>query len=118
LPLPVRMRFGVSRRRMAVLMRTYRDNGVRVLVVGKLTHAAGFAVLVAAGAARMPFGTFVLANLLATIPKSLALVALGYLFGSAHALIAGWFSWGTVVILGIMLIILAVVLYRRRKPAA
>ena len=118
LPLSLRMRFGVSRRRMAVLIRTFRDNGVRVLVVGKLTHAAGFAVLIAAGAARMSFGTFVLANFLATIPKSLALVALGYLFGSAHALIAEWFSLGSVVILAGVALIIAVIIWRKRKSAA
>ena len=118
LPVSLRMRFGVSRRRMAVLIRTFRDNGVRVLVVGKLTHAAGFAVLIAAGAARMSFGTFVLANFLATIPKSLALVALGYLFGSAHALIAEWFSLGSVVILAGVALVIAVIIYRKRKSAA
>ena len=118
LPLSLRMRFGLSRRRMAVLIRTFRDNGVRVLVVGKLTHAAGFAVLIAAGAARMSFGTFVLANFLATIPKSLALVALGYLFGSAHALIAEWFSLGSVVILAGVALIIAVIIWRKRKSAA
>ena len=118
LPLSLRMRFGVSRRRMAVLMRTFRDNGVRVLVVGKLTHAAGFAVLVGAGAARMNFGTFVLANLLATIPKSLALVAVGYLFGSAHALIAQWISWGPFVIIPVLLAIGVALYYRKRKSAA
>lgn len=118
LPLSLRMRFGVSRRRMAVLMRTFRDNGVRVLVVGKLTHAAGFAVLVGAGAARMNFGTFVLANLLATIPKSLALVAVGYLFGSAHALIAQWISWGPYVIIPVLLAIGVALYYRKRKSAA
>ena len=83
LPLSIRRKFGVSRRRMAQMIRTFRDNGVRLLVIGKLTHAAGFAVLFAAGAARMPFLTFVLANLLATIPKSLILFAIGYMFGSA-----------------------------------
>lgn len=118
LPLSLRVRFGVSRRRMAVLMRTYRDNGVRVVVVGKLTHAAGFAVLIAAGAARMPFMTFVLANFLATIPKSLALVAVGYLFGSAHVLIAQWFSVGSVVILAGLLAVVAVLVYRKRKSVA
>jgi membrane-associated protein len=117
LPLSVRLRFGVSRRRMAVLMRTFRDNGVRVLVVGKLTHAAGFAVLIAAGAARMPFVTFVLANFLATIPKSLALVALGYMFGSAHTLIAEWFSVGSVLLLAGMLVVAGLLYYRKRKSA-
>lgn len=117
LPLSLRLRFGVSRRRMAVLMRTFRDNGVRVLVVGKLTHAAGFAVLIGAGAARMNFGTFVLANFLATIPKSLALVAVGYLFGSAHALIAQWISWGPYVVIPVLLAIGIALYYRKRRAA-
>lgn len=118
LPLALRRRVGVSRRRMAQFVRTFRDHGVRVLVIGKLTHAAGFAVLIAAGAARMPFMTFVLVNLLATIPKSLALVALGYLFGSAHALIADWFPFATAAILAVMAVILATLWYRKRKAAA
>lgn len=117
LPLSIRRKFGVSRRRMAQMIRTFRDNGVRLLVIGKLTHAAGFAVLFAAGAARMPFLTFVLANLLATIPKSLILVAIGYMFGSAHAVMAEWFSVGSVIVLGLMAATLLVLWYRRRKPA-
>ena len=117
LPLSIRRKFGVSRRRMAQMIRTFRDNGVRLLVIGKLTHAAGFAVLFAAGAARMPFLTFVLANLLATIPKSLILVAIGYMFGSAHAVMAEWFSVGSVIVLGLMAGTLLVLWYRRRKPA-
>lgn len=117
LPLSIRRKFGVSRRRMAQMIRTFRDNGVRLLVIGKLTHAAGFAVLFAAGAARMPFLTFVLANLLATIPKSLILVAIGYMFGSAHAVMAEWFSVGSVIVLGLMAATLLVLWYRSRKPA-
>ena len=117
LPLSIRRKFGVSRRRMAQMIRTFRDNGVRLLVIGKLTHAVGFAVLFAAGAARMPFLTFVLANLLATIPKSLILVAIGYMFGSAHAVMAEWFSVGSVIVLGLMAGTLLVLWYRRRKPA-
>lgn len=118
LPLSIRRRFGVSRRRMAQMIRTFRENGVRVLIIGKLTHAAGFAVLFAAGAARMPFMTFVLANLVATIPKSLTLVAVGYLFGSAHAVIAEWFSVASVVILGLLALTLLILWMRRRKAAA
>ena len=117
LPLSIRRKFGVSRRRMAQMIRTFRDNGVRLLVIGKLTHAVGFAVLFAAGAARMPFLTFVLAHLLATIPTSLILVAIGYMFGSAHAVMAEWFSVGSVIVLGLTAATLLVLWYRRRKPA-
>jgi len=37
--------------------------GGRALIVGKLTHFAGFAVLLAAGIAKMPLGRFVLSAL-------------------------------------------------------
>ena len=101
LPTRWRLRIGLSRRRLATLIRAFRTNGVRMLFVGKLTHAAGFAVLIAAGAARMPFGKFLLTNLVATVPKSLIFVAIGYLFGSAHDRISNWFSVGSIVLIGL-----------------
>ena len=61
----------------------------RVLLFGKLTHSAGFAVLLAAGAARMRFGVFLLYNLLGTLPKSAALVVVGYYFGQSYKAING-----------------------------
>jgi membrane protein DedA with SNARE-associated domain len=61
----------------------------RVLLFGKLTHSAGFAVLLAAGAARMRLGGFLLYNLLGTLPKSAALVVVGYYFGRSYKAING-----------------------------
>jgi len=55
--------------------------GGRLLLLGKLTHGAGFAVLLAAGAARYPFGRFLAVNLLGTGIKTGALVALGWWLG-------------------------------------
>lgn len=113
-----RNRFGLSRGRLATLIRAFRKNGVRMLFIGKLTHAAGFAVLIAAGAARMPFGRFILANLVATIPKSLAFVAVGYLFGSAHERIALWFSNATLALIGLGAFGFVIWLqWLKRKPA-
>jgi len=61
----------------------------RVLLFGKLTHSAGFAVLLGAGAARMRFGEFLLYNLLGTLPKSAVLVVVGYYFGQSYQAING-----------------------------
>lgn len=61
----------------------------RVLLFGKLSHSAGLAVLLAAGAARMRFASFVLYNLLGTIPKSALLAGIGYGFGRFYQLLAG-----------------------------
>jgi membrane protein DedA with SNARE-associated domain len=56
----------------------------RALLFGKLTHSAGFAVLLAAGAAQVRLGPFFLYNLLGTLPKSAVLVVVGYFFGRSY----------------------------------
>ena len=116
--LPPRLlsRLGVTDTRLAQMAGAFEDKGVRVLVIGKLTHAAGFAVLIGAGAAGMRFLPFVLANLLASIPKSLFFVALGALFGSAHAAIGQWLTIGSAVVLLLMAGGAALYLHRRRAP--
>ena len=74
-------RLGVERSSLDALEAVFRKRGARVLVGGKLTHFAGAPVLAAAGLARVGYGRFLLWNLVATIPKSAALMAVGYLFG-------------------------------------
>jgi membrane protein DedA with SNARE-associated domain len=83
-------RFGVTRDRLAWLIRAFRARGGRILILGKLTHSAGFAVLLAAGLARMPPGRFLALNLLATVPKVCALVAIGWAFGEVSAKLGNW----------------------------
>ncbi|MFN3646041.1 MAG: DedA family protein [Gemmobacter sp.] len=67
----------------------------RLLVLGKLTHVLGFAVILAAGAARVPARLFALASTLAAIPKVAVLVAAGYGFGQALAA-----NWPAALVLG------------------
>ncbi len=112
-----RDRLGLSPRRLYALMRGFRRHGTRILVVAKLTHAAGFAALTAAGAARMPFVTFLLANTLASIPKSLVFVALGYLFGSAYETIASWLSVEAAALVLALAVGGGVVVYLRHRRA-
>jgi len=117
--MPARLldRLGLTDARLGELARAFETKGMRVLVIGKLTHAAGFAVLIGAGAARMHLPRFVIANLLASIPKSLIFVAIGYLFGSAHAAIGEWLSAGSAVLLVIIAGIVATICFRRWKAA-
>jgi membrane-associated protein len=105
-------RMGLSPRRVAPLLRNFRDNGPRLLTIGKLTHAAGFAVLIAAGVARVPFGTFLMVNLMATVPKSVAFIALGYLAGSAFAAIGQWLFVASLVV--VLVIGVGVVIHTRK----
>ncbi len=52
------------------------------LFFGKLSHAVGGIILFAAGSAEIPMKEFLEFNFLATLPKSLILLAVGYFFGS------------------------------------
>ena len=81
--LPWRMgpRASKLRQRVDALSSHIRAHAGRVLLVGKLTQSAGFAVLLAAGAARVPFLAFMFYNVVGTLVKSAALTAFGYFFG-------------------------------------
>ncbi|WP_413730323.1 DedA family protein [Sodalis sp. RH22] len=100
-------------RQLEPLMARFRRHPGRVLVTAKLTHAAGFVVLLSAGAAKIPLGLFLGFNLLATLPKSGLLLLLGWFAGAAWERINVWlwlFSCALLVSLAI-----AVVVYRRRN---
>jgi len=89
-------------------MAQFRSHPGRVLVTAKLTHAAGFLVLLSAGAARIPLWLFLKFNLLATLPKSGLLLLLGVFAGAAWRRIDLWlwlFSCSSLVVLGIILIV-------------
>lgn len=66
-------------------MGTYLNaHPAKSILFGKLTHSAGFLVLVGSGMSRMPIKKFVWYNILGTIPKSFALMLLGYFLGSQY----------------------------------
>src|SRR6266404_499075 len=69
------------RRRIEVLQPYIQSRAGRILLFGKLTHSAGYAVLLAAGAARVRLFTFAFYNFLGTVPKSAFFVVVGYFFG-------------------------------------
>jgi membrane protein DedA with SNARE-associated domain len=83
-------RLNISPALMARLVRRFREHDVRLILFGKFTHYLGFAILLAAGVARMPFGRFLIACLIATIPKSALLVAIGWTFGEAWSREGDW----------------------------
>jgi membrane-associated protein len=64
------------------LERSIKKNKGPFLFFGKLSHAVGGLILFAAGSAGIPIKEFMWFNFLATLPKSLILLAVGYYFGS------------------------------------
>ena len=79
------LRFGVDDQRLARLEDHFRLHGGRTLLFGKLTHSAGFLILLAAGASGMSLLRFIYYNFLGTIPKSLFFIFIGYTFGYAYS---------------------------------
>lgn len=84
---------GISPAKIASLENNFKSNGGKIIVFGKLAHGIGTVFLVAAGASRMPFIKFMFYNLVATAPKSVILLLVGYFFGHAWVRIGGYFDY-------------------------
>ena len=78
--------FGIGSNQIASLEKQFDQRGDKLLLIGKMSHGIGGAFLIAAGLIKMPFDKFIMANLLATLIKSLLLLLIGFYFG--HALSA------------------------------
>jgi len=74
--------FGINMKFVHKLETSIKKNKGPFLFFGKLSHAIGGLILFAAGSAEIPLKEFVWFNFLATLPKSLILLAVGYYFGS------------------------------------
>ena len=98
-PAKLRRRLWMGRAQTVKLVQHFRDQGGRTLILGKITHSAGFLVLLAAGAAEMPFGRFVLFNTMATLPKTAFFSVIGYTIGHAYASIDGYIGKVSAIIL-------------------
>ena len=110
------LRMGLRRERRRNLRAHFETVGGRTLIIGKLTHSAGAAVLVAAGAGKMPVWQFLWWNLLGTLPKTLLFVVVGYVFGYAYQTIDNYIfrvSMGLLVLCAV-----AAAIWWFRKPAA
>ncbi len=102
-------------RRLTALKDRFRARAGPTLLMGKITHAAGFLVLFAAGAARVPVATFLWYSVLGTLPKSALLVAIGYVAGAAYVRINAYLGIATLI--AFPLICLGLLIYLRKRLA-
>jgi membrane protein DedA with SNARE-associated domain len=111
-------RLGLTTDRLGQLNAHFDSHGPTTLAIGKLTHSAGFAVLLAAGASRMPFGRFLGWNLLATLPKTLAFLLIGYAFGAAYGTVDSWIFRVSLILMALITVLCIVWLLHKRKVAS
>lgn len=97
----------------AGLHAVFARRGGWLLFIGKLTHVAGFAVILTAGFARMAVVPFLMFSLAASLPKVALLAALGWVFGlSLGEGDLGLILAGVIAAAGIA--VLGVTMWRRR----
>ncbi len=94
--------FGITMDKIKKLEEHWTQYGGTSLVIGKISHAIGAVFLIAAGMARMPFGSFLWFNFVATIPKSLVLILIGYYFGHAYVQLSKYLHY-SVLVAGILI---------------
>jgi membrane protein DedA with SNARE-associated domain len=98
--------------RVKLLCTDIKQHAGHFLLVGKLTHAVGFAVLLAAGAARIRFNVFVLYNILGTLPKSCILIAVGYFFGRFYQDLNSQYKTIGLIALGLGILMMLLLVHR------
>ena len=112
---------GVTPERLAALEGKFTAHGGKTLLAGKVTQVAGGGILVAAGAAHMPYWRFMGFNLAATFPKSLILIVIGYYFGQAYVQINRYFNYaslGVGVVIALAMAVYLVVVRKRTRSLA
>lgn len=103
MPASWRRLLGLTEARLAGLEDHFQTKGGRTLIAGKLTHSAGLAILLAAGASRMPFPRYLFFNFVGTVPKSLFFCLIGYFLGFAYRQIDSYIFRTSAVILVLVL---------------
>ncbi|MBU6297577.1 MAG: DedA family protein [Alphaproteobacteria bacterium] len=109
--------FGLTSERLAHAVRYIERHGAKILLFAKYTQT-GFLILPASGAARMPIEKFLWYNTLGTIPKSFALVLIGYYFGYAYKSIDNYFTKVSLLFFGTLCIVGAYFMIRQYLRAS
>ncbi len=109
-------RFGIRSRAVRQHIETLRTHiharTIHILLFGKLTHSVGFAVLLAAGAARVRLGAFILYNFLGTLLKSFVFIIIGYFFGRFYKDFSVQFQTGSLIGLGLVMLMMMYLMRR------
>lgn len=91
-----------------------RENPGKTIVFGKWTQAAGSAVLIGAGAARIPLSKFFGYCVIGTAPKLVVLIAFGYAFGSAYARIDTYIGKISLLVFALFCVLAAYFFHKKR----
>lgn len=107
-------RFGLRKKRLAQVDAFFQRQGPRAVFIGRFIGFARALVPFVAGASRMSYRRFVVADALGAGLWTVAFVALGYVLGASWQVAEQWISRSGLV-LGAVLLLGAVWLWLRRR---
>jgi membrane protein DedA with SNARE-associated domain len=97
---------GLNKEKIIKVEAHFKRHQKKTLILGKLSHAVGMPILVAAGIAKVPLWDFFWFNFLATLPKSFFFLFIGYHFGQAYVKFDKYLDYLTITVLILGLILL------------
>ena len=98
---------GLNAEKVLMFEADFKEHTTKILIAGKAAQGLGGIILLAAGAAHVPFQRFIWINFLCTLPKMLILLLLGFYFGQAYEKIDHYLKYGTLA-LSILIVIFVV----------
>lgn len=110
---------GITRERVEIIENHYKKHTGKTLIIAKFSHFVGGAFMIAAGMAKVPYRKYFWFNLIATVPKTVLLILIGYYFGQAYVELnrgIGYVSAG-VFLVAILLLVGYIILQRKSRKA-
>ena len=106
--------FGVSPDHILNLEKHFEKYSGKTILFGKWTQSVGFAILIVAGMAKMPFKKFMQFNFVGSLPKSLVLLLIGYYFGQAYQQIDKYFGYATLSMFFVIILVVAIYFFVKK----
>lgn len=108
--------FRIRDEHVVSLEKVLNNHPGKAIILGKLSHGIGGAVLVAAGLVRMPFWKFMYWNVVGTLPKTLGLLIIGFYFAHAITKVNSIMDViaSVTIILSILIIFAWIYVYRKK----
>lgn len=109
--------FGADAGKVEKIEEHFDKHTKKTLILGKISHAIGAPILIAAGLAKVKLSDYLWFNFLATLPKSFVFLLIGYYFGQAYVRLNRYLDYLSIgfLILAVIAVILYVTYHRYRK---
>lgn len=78
----------------------FKNHQGKILFIAKITHVIGFPFLINAGIFKWDIKKYILFNFLATLPKTLGFMLLGFFFGKTSNVISKYLGYETYIGIG------------------